>query len=343
MPGSENDDLAYQREVLEGVARTFALTIRSLPPPLGDAVGNLYLLCRIADTIEDEPALSPEEKQDFSARFVQVVAGHADAAVFAREVGTRLSPASTAAERELVAHAPRVLAISARLGEAQQAAIRRCLRIMTRGMAEFQRGASRDGLADVTELDRYCYHVAGVVGETLTALFSDHSAAIGDRRDDLLDLSVSFGQGLQMINILKDVPEDHRRGVCWLPRDLFRQYGFDLRSLTPGATDPRFASGMLDLVALTQRRLEDALRYVLLIPARETSIRRFCLWPLGIALFTLRRIRRNLPIASGRGTKVSRRTVWAVVAIASVFARSNLALKLLFGLCSRGLPQASRA
>lgn len=341
MPRSEGGDLAYQREILEGVARTFALTIRALPAAIRDPVGNLYLLCRIADTIEDEPALSPEEKETFSERFVQVAAGRADPAVFARELGTRLSPAATESERDLVAHTARVLGITARFGEAQQAAIRRCARIMTRGMAEFQRSASRDGLPDVRELDRYCYHVAGVVGETLTALFCGYSAEIGERRDDLLPLSVSFGQGLQMINVLKDVPEDHRRGVCWLPREVFLKSGFDLGSLTPGAADPGFAAGMLHLVGLTHRRLEDALRYVLILPARETRIRRFCLWPLGIAVFTLRRIRRRTPFASGREAKVSRRTVWAVVAVTSVCARSNLALRLLFRLCTRGLPRAS--
>ena len=54
-----------QAELLAKVSRTFALTIPQLPAPLADWVGNAYLLCRIADTIEDEPALSCEEKACF--------------------------------------------------------------------------------------------------------------------------------------------------------------------------------------------------------------------------------------------------------------------------------------
>ena len=328
-------DLAYQRRILDGVARTFALTIRPLPGNLYDATGNLYLLCRIADTIEDETALSPDEKEAFSSRLVELVSGRGDAVGFSRELGGRLSAATTASERDLI--------VTARFSDAQREAIQRCVRIMTRGMVEFQRGATVRGLRNLEALNRYCYHVAGVVGETLTAFFCEYSAEMRKRREDLLALSVPFGQGLQMINVLKDIWEDHGRGACWLPRDVFRAAGLELHSLPAGRTDPAFAAGLLELVAVTRQHLEAALRYTLIIPSRETGIRRFCLWPLGLAMLTLRRIRRTPAFASGREVKVSRRSVWAVVVVTSVFARSNLALRLLFRLCARGLPQPSGA
>ena len=104
--------------------------------------------------------------------------------------------------------------------------------------AEFQQIDTSAGLEDMAEVDRYCYHVAGVVGEMLTELFCDYSAEMNDRRDELLPLAVSFGQGLQRTNILKDIWEDRRRGACWLPRDIFLRAGFDLSSLCPGQNDP---------------------------------------------------------------------------------------------------------
>ena len=335
-----DEDLAYQRRILEGVARTFALTIRPLPGDLYDATGNLYLLCRMADTIEDEPALSPDEKDVLSRRLVELASGQGDSDVFSRDLGARLS-AATASERDLIANAGRVLNVTARFSGAQRQAIQRCVRIMTRGMVEFQRGATIGGLRNLEQLNRYCYHVAGVVGETLTALFCEYSAEMRKRREDLLALSVPFGQGLQMINVLKDIWEDHRRGACWLPRDVFRAAGLDLHSLPAGRTDPAFAAGLLELVAVTRQHLEAALRYTLTIPSHETGIRRFCLWPLGLAMLTLRRIRRTPGFTSGTEVKVSRRSVWAVVVVTSVFARWNLALRLLFKLCARGLPQPS--
>lgn len=341
-PEPADADLAYQRRILGGVARTFALTIRPLPGNLYDAVANLYLLCRIADTIEDEPALAPDEKEVFSSRLVELVAGEGDPSVFSRDLGAHLS-AATESELDLVRNAGRVLGVTARFSAAQRTAIRHCVSIMTRGMVEFQRGASTRGLRDLKALNRYCYHVAGVVGETLTAFFCEYSAEMRKRRGDLLALSVPFGQGLQMINVLKDIWEDHRRGACWLPRDVFRAAGIELDALPAGRTDPAFAAGLLELVGVARQHLEAALRYTLMIPSRETGIRRFCLWPLGLALLTLRRIRRNPGFSSGREVKISRRSVWAVVVITSLFARSNVVLRLLFKLCARGLPQPSGA
>ncbi|MEP7002663.1 MAG: squalene/phytoene synthase family protein, partial [bacterium] len=52
----------FAREVLPAVSRTFALSIRVLPGDLGKAVLTSYLLCRIADTLEDEPTLPAEAK-----------------------------------------------------------------------------------------------------------------------------------------------------------------------------------------------------------------------------------------------------------------------------------------
>src|SRR6202034_408428 len=87
-------DEGYQDRILPHVSRTFALTIPQLPPRLGIAVTNAYLLCRIADTIEDEPALSPAETLAFLDRFKAVVAAsgsHEEAAQLAVEVERRLS------------------------------------------------------------------------------------------------------------------------------------------------------------------------------------------------------------------------------------------------------------
>ena len=340
---SASGDLAYQTKILQGVSRTFALNIPQLPTALRDVVGNVYALCRIADTIEDEPALSPAQKRDFSERFVQVAAGRGDGARFARDLAALLSSSSTGPERDLVANTARVVRITRGFRPAQRRAVERCVRIMSRGMTEFQQNAAPDGLADIPHLNRYCYHVAGVVGETLTDLFCDYSAEIRRRRRDLLPLSAAFGQGLQMVNILKDVWEDQRRGVCWLPRDVFLAAGFDLRSLAGGRTAPAFVDGLSALIGIARRHLDGALRFVLLVPEHETGIRRFCLWPLAMALLTLRRIQAAPSFRSGQDVKISRRSVRAVTAVTSVLVRSNLALKLLFRGLTRGLPPTAES
>ena len=337
-----NDDLAYQNHILQGVSRTFALTIPQLPGPLCDVVGNAYLLCRIADTIEDEPALSVAQKQGFSERFVEIVGGRERAEGFARELRPLLSDAMPQSEHDLIANTTRVVRVTHRFRPAQRDALERCVSIMSRGMAEFQRNATIDGLDDLSHLDRYCYHVAGVVGEMLTELFCDYSTEIGERRNELLRLSVSFGQGLQMTNILKDVWDDRRRGACWLPRDVFRSAGFDLQLLSAGQPDPGFADGLLELVAIARHHLENALRFTLLIPAREIGIRRFCLWALGMAVLTLRRIHAHPAYTASREVKISRRSVRATVLVTNALARRDSALRLLFEAFTRELATPGR-
>ena len=202
---SRSADLAYQERMLQGVSRTFALTIPQLPEPLATAVGNAYLLCRIADVIEDEPVLSPGDKRFFSDLFASVLARKVPPGHFVARLHPRLSRQTSEEARELIEGTARVARVVHSFPPRRQRAVRRCVRIMSRGMTEFQEGRTLAGLTAMADLDRYCYHVAGVVGEMLTELFCDHVPELRERRGPLLKLAVSFGQGLQMTNILKDV------------------------------------------------------------------------------------------------------------------------------------------
>ena len=303
-------------------------------------MGNAYLLCRISDTIEDEEALSPLRKREFSDRWIGVVEGSNDPHTFAHDLAGLLTLSATEHEHDLIINTPRIIEITKSFSDSQQQILQRCVNIMVDGMAEFQEGASLKGLNDLEHLNRYCYHVAGVVGEMLTELFCDYSDEIRARRTELFALSSSFGQGLQMTNILKDIWEDHSRGACWLPRSVFLTYGFDLDSLSRHHTDPRFIEGLNELIAIAREHLNNALQYTLLIPPHETGIRRFCLWALGMAFPTLRRIHNRSTFKSGQEVKIPRRTVKAVVVSTSALARIDTALKILFFYLGRNLPRA---
>ena len=339
-PKGSDSDIAYQEEILQGVSRTFALTIPRLPGPLRNVVGNAYLLCRITDTIEDEPSLSPKQKQTFSERFTKVVAGQESAETFACELDTLLSSSTTKDEHDLIANTDRVIRITHGFLPVQRNILERCVSTMAQGMSEFQRNAAPSGLNDLSHLNRYCYYVAGVVGEMLTELFCDYSEEINKQRKALLTLSVSFGQGLQMTNILKDMWDDRQRGACWLPRDVFHAAGCDLGTLSAGEPNPAFVKGLFELIAIARHHLANALRFITIIPRHETGIRLHCLWALGMAVLTLRRIRATPAFQSGQEVKISRRSVWTVAVITSVLVRSNLALKLLFEALTFSLPRA---
>jgi farnesyl-diphosphate farnesyltransferase len=337
---SVTSDEAYQNDILPHVSRTFALTIPQLPASLATPVTNAYLLCRIADTIEDEPALSPPETLEFLQRFSALVGGEGDASTLAQELEQRLSDRTLPTERDLVRHMDRVIRVTQSLGKPQRAAIQRCVQLMCYGMPRFQFNASVRGLARSTDLDDYCYYVAGVVGEMLTELFCESSPAIGRRRADLSALAVSFAQGLQMTNILKDVWEDRSRGACWLPQEVFSRYGVELGAVSKDSQDAGYASGVAELVGVAHAHLRNALDYTLLIPAGETGIRRFCLWAIGLAILTLRKVAQHPGFTAGAQVKVSRQTVKVTLALTNATVRSNWMLRRLFSFAARGVPLA---
>jgi farnesyl-diphosphate farnesyltransferase len=333
----DDGDARFLSEMLAGTSRTFALTIPRLPASLRWVVGDAYLLCRIADTIEDEPGLDPQEKNRYHRAFRDVVAGRRDAAPFVDEILPRLSQRTTPAERALMAALPKVVTFTQKLMPPVRASIERTLEIMCEGMPRFQRHVSLDGLEDVDELDRYCYYVAGVVGEMLTDLFCLYDPRIEERRSRMAPLAVSFGLGLQMTNILKDFWEDRAHGVCWFPRDVFARHDCNLSTLEPRSG---FDEGVRDLIARAHRHLHRALAYTLCVPSDERGIREFCLWAIGYAVFTLRKLAANLGYRSGDEVKISRRSVRTISRVLALTAGRDRLLRMLFSLSTRSLPLA---
>ena len=328
-----------QEYFLQGVSRTFALTIPALPVELREPISNGYLLCRIIDTIEDDPGLNLEQKCNFSRQFLRVVKGEASASEFARELGSRLTDVIIPSEKELIRYTEEVVRITHGLNAKQYNALSTCVETMAEGMMYFQKRQSLSGLRDVSEMEQYCYHVAGVVGEMLTQLYCDYSPRIAVNRDALMRSSVSFGQGLQMTNIIKDIWEDRRRGACWLPRTLFSRHGFELNELSPGMNSKEFEQGLQELIAIAHQRLYQALEYTLLLPRNETGIRNFCLMAILMAVRTLKKVHQNKTFNEGSEVRISRSEVKRVMLLCRANARSNIMLRGLFYAAGRGTPR----
>ncbi len=331
-------DLQYQAQILPGVSRTFALTIPVLPKRLAEVVANAYLLCRLADTIEDDVGLNNEQKSAFHRRFVAIVKGEEAAEPFAAELLPLLSSRALADERDLVASTATVIRVTASFSRAERDALTRCVSVMCAEMPEFQRRKSLSGLKDMDEMAHYCYVVAGVVGEMLTDLFCVHCPELQSRRDEMMRLAVSFGQGLQMTNILKDIWDDRQAHTCWLPRSVFANGEFRLEKLDEFHDTEAFRAGLQELVGIAHQNLRTALAYTSCIPTREVGIRKFCVWAIGMAVLTLRKIHAHPDFTSGQQVKISRRSVKATILTTNLTLGSDRALRMLFALAATGLP-----
>lgn len=335
---SRSTDEAYQDYILPLVSRTFALTIPELPVPLRTAVTTAYLLCRIADSIEDEPQIHSRTKFALLERFAASVCGQVEPRVLAQEIAPLLSEHTLAAERDLVSNLARIIRLTESLNSRQRRSIERCLRIMCRGMYHYQENASLSGLERMQDLDSYCYVVAGCVGEMLTELFGAHCAEFARKESEVIALASSFGQGLQMTNILKDMWEDRGRGACWLPREVFGRYRLDVEQLPRSHDSAAFAAGLRELIGIAHAHLRNAFSFTLAVPAAEAGIRRFCFLAIGMALLTLRKIHHHPGFTGGEQVKIARTTVFTTKVLTVVAVESDWMLRLLFEQAAHGLP-----
>ena len=313
-------DMAYQHSILGAVSRTFALTIPLLPKNLEAVIGNTYLLCRIIDTIEDAPKLGIEDKQVLSTLFLDAVLGRIPVQRFVEPCLQLLEDHPNRDEYDLIANTPTVLRIFHGFCSAEQAAISRCIDIMSRGMLHFHDKQTVLGLRDLPEFEEYCYVVAGVVGEMLTSVFAMHSPAFARAIAGREHLAIAFGQALQMTNILKDSPEDSARGVSWKPQG-YSQH---------------------DLLTIADQKVGDAMEYIRLLPKAEVGIRRFCFLALGLAVLTLSKIADRNHFSKGNEVKLSRRTVWLFYYFTGLAARSDFLMQQFCNLASRPIKRALR-
>jgi farnesyl-diphosphate farnesyltransferase len=273
-------------QLLQQTSRTFALSIPLLPEPLRRQVGLAYLLFRIADTIEDEPGWDDDQRQA-ALRLMMATLDDPD---FSTAVPEPPDDLEHDGYRLLLRHGAEVVAAYRALRPEAREVIRRHLGRTVDGMVRSV--AAPVSPTDMQALRDYCYAVAGIVGELCTELFVLREPRLGPVRDELMELAPCFGEGLQLVNILRDEPADDAAGRRFLPRTLERDA----------------------VMRQAEQDLREAGRYVQLLEDRGASagVVGFNRLNLSLAEQTL-----ALMKSEGAGVKLSRERVAAMVAQAS--------------------------
>ena len=320
----------FAREVLPSVSRTFALSIRVLQGELGRAVLTAYLLCRIADTLEDEPLLPAESKAALLDDLERCFSDDAMADAFPARVN---GIAGDAAHVRLTQNTDLVFVLFRSLPAATRGHVCRWVTEMIVGMRKFVLVYPFGiRIQSVEEYKEYCYYVAGTVGYLLTDLWHEHAPSISDERYAVLrERCREFAEALQTVNILKDVATDaNQENSIYVPEELLRVHGSSHATMLEPDRIPGTREALATLVQLAWRDLDGARSYLLLIPRRAISIRLFCTMPLLFAYATLRDLTRTpQALARGEVVKISRREVKSLTLMGVLVILSNRGLAWL--------------
>ncbi len=188
------DEYCEQKAAQSG--SSFYYSFRLLPPPRRRAITALYAFCREVDDVVDEvsdPSLARIKLEWWRGELASLFAG--------------------------TPHHPVMLALAPAVRDY--------------GLAHADLEAVIDGMAmdleqtrylDFATLERYCHHVAGVVGILSASIFGyTERSTLGYARD----LGIAF----QLTNIIRDVGEDARRGRVYLPQDELARFGVPVADL----------------------------------------------------------------------------------------------------------------
>lgn len=327
------------------VSRTFALNIRVLPPALEEAVRLAYLFCRIADTVEDDREMEPAMRQALLEQFVRCFGpqGPDEAAI---ESFRAMIPSSWADDvqhdRFLTAHAHLVFLCHAKLDPVVRAAVESRVREMCGGMVHYALRREENGwfrLKTRRELLDYCYYVAGTVGLMLCDLFHWQHPMSAKRFEVLRSRAVSFGLGLQLVNIARDVPADWQRNTVFIPDEIVESHGTTAERIPDPTFRAQGASALREVMRMAQQELLEAQRYVLDLPRTACRIRLFCLWPLVMAQDSLILLAHRPEDALDplRRVKITRTQVKLAIYSTVATCWSNTLLRILFSWRNRKL------
>ncbi|MBI5211452.1 MAG: squalene/phytoene synthase family protein [Elusimicrobia bacterium] len=314
--------------LLKGVSRSFYLSLRVLPSEIRPQLSLAYLLARASDTVADTKAVPKERRLDLLRLMRQGRAG---------AVAGLAPDQGLPAERELLERFDECMLLKASFAAQDRALIDKLLGTIVNGQIfDLERFPGEDGraitaLADDAELDCYTYLVAGCVGEFWTRLCAAHLQRLRSWDvDAMCALGERFGKGLQLVNVLRDIPRDLRIGRCYLP---VRDPG----ALLDPARLPDVRPAFLRWLDRATDHLDAGWRYTLAIPPSLWRLRLACVWPIWIGLKTVALLRRGNPLDPDRHVMVPQRETNRLLARSLLTCWSD---RLLSGAYARILAEA---
>lgn len=302
--------------MLASVSRSFYLSIKVLPAQVREPVGLAYLLARTTDTVADTADAPVEARLRHLAALDAMIHPGPDAAKIA-QLQKEIIPADTA-ERELLGKIePALRWLEAQRAEDRAdivAVLEQIIRGQSLDIRRFPDKAQVRALQDAGELDEYTWLVAGCVGEFWTRVCTRNLENYAQLRDEkvVASMGIRFGKGLQLVNILRDMPADLRAGRCYLPADELKAAGIAPSELLDAPDKARVVFDRWLHIAAAN--LDEGFKYIEALSNWRAKLACFLPWAIGMK--TLALLSRDYPLATSTRVKVSRSEVRKLMFVA---------------------------
>ncbi len=298
------------KALLKSVSRSFYLTLRFLPRPLREPISLAYLLARATDTVADTAEIPVTLRLTTLEKLADVIAGESKFEEVAEPLRKFAAQQRDPAERKLIENLRELFAELEAVDPADRGDIRAVLATIVRGqeldLRRFGDTTSVVSLQSAEELDEYTYLVAGCVGEFWTKLGFRHLPQFATRSpEEMTERGIAYGQGLQLINILRDRGADERAGRNYLPPG-------DSFAAKLDDAEKKIGAGIDYAAAITSWRIRLATALPAFIGARTIALLRKSADPVATRV------------------KVPRREVRRILAASLLATASPLALPALF-------------
>ncbi len=297
--------------LLERTSRSFYPSLKYLPKKIRGQIGLLYLLARVADTIADSKHGETQVLLDLLNTYNDVAQGRSELLPdFSDLAEIQTNPN----EAELLRNVQPVVDGLQDYDDGDQQRILECLDIIIGGQVlDLQRfGTAREGgdissLSNDEELDDYAFRVAGCVGVFWTKMSLAHMMTLPPEKEKVfMEKGIRYGKALQMINILRDIPEDLRFGRCYIPSEALEQHKLTPESLLDEGNLDAFRPLYDSYLDLTNEHLEDATDYIRMIPEGQFRLKASCMLPVLIGQRTVTLLRTGNILNSEERIKVTR-------------------------------------
>lgn len=222
--------------VTQRYSSSFYQAFSYLPRESRDAIWAVYAFCREIDNVVDEESVALDARRLAAARFT----AHLEAAQNGR--WPRHSAMWIALEDVFARYEMEWSPFFA----------------MIEGQCEDLAFRQPETMAD---LERYCYLVAGTVGEMILPILAP------GRGEALRGEAVKLGIAMQITNILRDVAEDLDRRRVYLPQAELARFGVTLEMLKRGVPTAEWKRMAAWLGSKAEQLYEEGMRSFALYPA----------------------------------------------------------------------------